>query len=597
MANEDAQHRCVTRFMLDTCRPTSEYAEVEFLLPCVARIAVGDDEVFMSGSSAELRFTPMIPSIGDFDVMYVEANVIAIPHGHTPPTKLADNYERIVYVFEIIDSHQPGFVYLRNSHRLTKRENGHYVAEKIENDESTYLKRLLVEHSLLLSFLQEGFQRYVNDALITNRSKQLLWARGFVAEPHGPATKLQRNYDIFSDIYKPTDHLSGLSVDFVRCIHCLLWPILAANWPTRNREHGWPDQTTANVIVSNGCDLVAAVHPLCRQDEWMNEYQWRLSFSRAEVTLLNSWTKVQQIIYHMLRYVSKLGGLSKTDDNDRNLPQLSNYHIKTLMLWECEQKPRTWWSAESSVIKLCSSLLRKLSDWVKHKHCQHYFISNCNILDYFVEDVSMMVSNSLRILANESILLTWFIENYIRRCALYCPDDVSVLFENICSSDKLERAVDAAVDWKLNTLSQDICADHYKSEIMIIGVVAFVRTDAKATKMFMKELQNFDPRLRDYFVAVISLRVAYTISMNSATEDLLEILWTLLETRTAAASDIRKYESGEFLCIQRAIHLATLSTVRSTAVEMLHNEMSKAFLHHSFAYAQQSAYCLSLIHI
>jgi len=46
------------------------------------------------------------------------------------------------------------------------------------------------------------------------------------------------------------------------------------------------------------------------------------------------------------------------------------------------------------------------------------------------------------------------------------------------------------------------------------------------------------------------------------------------------------------LCIQRAIRLANLSTDHSNALEMLHNEMSKAYLHHSFVYGQESTYCV-----
>jgi len=120
--------------------------------------------------------------------------------------------------------------------------------------------------------------------------------------------------------------------------------------------------------------VVGAVHPICKGKDVENRFQWRLSFSRAEVTLLNSWTPVQQIVYHMLRFfmkqkvfsktdVDKNPNLpSKTDDEDQDLPKMCNYHIKTLMLWGCEQRPQSWWSAESSIVKLCCSLLDKLSD-------------------------------------------------------------------------------------------------------------------------------------------------------------------------------------------------------------------------------------------
>jgi len=208
-----------------------------------------------------------------------------------------------------------------------------------------------------------------------------------------------------------------------------------------------------------------------------------------------------------------------------------------------------------------------------------------------------VVSKSLRILADESVLLAWFIENYIRKCAQYCPDDISVLFEDLGSSNKLQRAVDAVIDWKLNALTDELCTKQYEFEKMAISYVLFYCKDATSIQTYMKDVHNFDPRLRDYVAAVTSLRVAYTMSMNSPTENLLDILWILFEPCTAAADDISfgRETSGEHLWIQRAIMLGALSTVRSTALELLHNEMSRAFLYHSFANRHESTYCVASV--
>ena len=591
MANNEALHRCVTKFMLGTCQPRSEYADVLRLFYCLARHSIGNAEMFASGSSAEFCIKPMLSCIGDFDVMAAYHCAVAIPVEHIPPSDLPSHYGRLLCAFEFVDSHQPGFVYVRRSHTLTKGYNGLYVAERIENSPPLLSKSHVNVNTH--ESIWKWFKRCTNHEFQNNRLVQSLLTPPIVV--HGPAINLPIFNDIFTDLYKTT-HLqfSQFSIDFVECMRCLLWPPQAADWPTRNRGHGVPDHTTINTIVNNGCDLVAAVHPRCREDEWMNEHQWRLSFSRAEVTLLNSWTPVQQIIYHMLRYVLKREVFSKFDDNNQYSPKLSNYHIKTLMLWECEQKPQSWWSAESSLIKLCSSLLHKLSDWVEDNHCQHYFISNCNLLGHFVEKGYTMISNSLTILADESFLLSWFVENYISRCAQYCSDNVSVLFRDIATTDKLERAVNAAVEWKLNTLAVDRCTDYYKCEMIATIYVLLLDTNAMWTQMVLRDLENVDPRLRDYFVALTSLRVAYTISIKSSAEDLLEILWALFNTCSAADGDISNgiQQSGGLLCIQRGVKLSTLFPVSNNALEMLHNEMSKAYLHHSFAYEQESTYCV-----
>ena len=400
--------------------------------------------------------------------------------------------------------------------------------------------------------------------------------------------------------YKPTRRYTSLSnFDMVLCLRCLIWPPLASDWPTRCRNHAWPDAATIHIVVSNGCDVVKAVHRLCKQDRLMNEYQWRLSFSRAEVTLLNSWTPVQQIVYHMLRFIVKhklhkdLDSV-KTNFNNPDVPKLSNYHIKTLMLWGCEQKPHSWWSAESSLVKLCSTLLHKLSDWVTDRRCQHYFISDCNILDHFLDDASTLtIRNTL--LADESVLLRWFVKNYIRKCAERCPSDVSILFQDISSSDKLEKAVQVLVDWKQNSMPKELYEEHHKSEARIQSLVMCWRRDAAGILMYMKDLQNCDMQLRDYFVSLTSLRVAFTIPTKPLMEELLEVLWTLFDPCSA---EVGPFDTGAgSLYIRKAIKLARLNNGCSNALEMLYDEMSKAYLHHSLESGHEATHCAHVAHL
>jgi len=95
--------------------------------------------------------------------------------------------------------------------------------------------------------------------------------------------------------------------------------------------------------------MVQVAHRQCRQHEWMRDHQWRLSFSRAEIVLLNSWMPVQQIVYHMFRVFMKAQKL--TGDNS-GAGNLSNYHLKTLMLWASELKPRSWWTDDLSLVRI-----------------------------------------------------------------------------------------------------------------------------------------------------------------------------------------------------------------------------------------------------
>jgi len=65
-------------------------------------------------------------------------------------------------------------------------------------------------------------------------------------------------------------YISVLSTDTVLCVRCLSWPPQAAAWPTRHRNHCWPDSTTLDRVVNNGCDVVGVAHRQCidKMNRW-----------------------------------------------------------------------------------------------------------------------------------------------------------------------------------------------------------------------------------------------------------------------------------------------------------------------------------------
>jgi len=44
--------------------------------------------------------------------------------------------------------------------------------------------------------------------------------------------------------------------------------------------------------------------------------------------------------------------LTESADNSR-AGKLSNYHIKTLMLWAYELKSRNWWTDDLDLVRIC----------------------------------------------------------------------------------------------------------------------------------------------------------------------------------------------------------------------------------------------------
>jgi len=204
----------------------------------------------------------------------------------------------------------------------------------------------------------------------------------------GPATTMQ-DVNILNDVTTAErHHTTKYSVDNVQCIRCLEWPPQAADWPTRVRRYSCPDTATIQRVVGCGCDLVLATPRRYKCNDLLTRRRMnRISFSRAETLLLNSWTPKQQLVYHLLRYVVKMSGFMEhsADDSTTQSEQsmtgiFHNYHLKTMMLWSCEQHSPQWWSL--SLVRIITKLLNVLSSSLSYRKLQHYFITLCNLLDY-----------------------------------------------------------------------------------------------------------------------------------------------------------------------------------------------------------------------
>jgi len=236
----------------------------------------------------------------------------------------------------------------------------------------------------------------------------------------------------------------------------------------------------------------------------MTNHQWRLSFSRAEIVLINSWMPVQQIIYHMLRFFVKTERLTGSADNS-GAGQLSNYHIKTLMLWSCELKPNIWCTYDFSLIRICNGLLHDLAVWLTQERCPHYFVNNWNLIDSsFNLDMTLGQLASI----SKSWLSSWFVDNYIRRCSQLCPHNVSRLFDNVTTTTKLQNAVSAIVDWRLNTTLHDVFQVFPFAERYIAYVVSPLSLTTWSLVCWFSELRKINTSLPVYFSSVALLHVA-----------------------------------------------------------------------------------------
>jgi len=127
--DEGSVERFVTKFLLKTCRLCGQpsWRAIYAAAACAALAGERrlDDKVVatiprVTGSVAEFYIEPMLPHVGDVDVMQYRNNQLAIPRGHPPPSQLPAQFSDYVQVLEIIDSHLPGYVYLKCRYLLNK---------------------------------------------------------------------------------------------------------------------------------------------------------------------------------------------------------------------------------------------------------------------------------------------------------------------------------------------------------------------------------------------------------------------------------------------------------------------------------------------
>jgi len=501
--------KTVSTFFINACQPRYRLSyEAVMVLASLVSLDKSEEDAdvvtLLSGSVAEFYIQPPISCIGDCDIMLHLSNVLAIPDGHPPPTELPAEFYSRVTVCEIVDSSEfPGYVYLATYGILVERaDNGKYEAMKCEHE-----------------------RRY-------GSYKHFLDSAG--DKLHGPA--YLSHFRVHPKLF--VQRVAGTNFyyrDDVGCVRCLSWPSQAADWPTRQRNYGWPDSATVDHVVSNGCDVVCVAHRQCRDDEWMSHSQHRLSFSRAEVCLISSWIPEQQIVYHMLRYFVKIEQLSNGANNSK-AGKLSNYHIKTLMLWACELKLKRWWTNELTVVEICVKLFEVLAVWMQGPRCKHYFVNNCNLLHH-VDHVIAIKLKSLK----EAWLAKWFTEYYIREC--YPMSALSNYYKYKITTLSFHQWVLWVANFRSEyslVMSYNSFSDTQKNIALIVSWSCSL--SVRSCLNAISEIAKIDQRLIVYFTAVQFLAVADETARGSLTQEHLHTLTAICHhvTRTLLTDERSK---------------------------------------------------------
>lgn len=196
---------------------------------------------------------------------------------------------------------------------------------------------------LYLEYCKELFKRTLEQAWYTFEPINYgLQMKHYEVSIHGPAVKLTST-SLLSEllVYPKAESLKNpyseeeersmgqTDLDIVPAIHFPEWPSHAQEWTTRKRL--WPTKQIVQEIVNGGVMVVCKTPP-----NGDPELQWRLSFSRAEVTLLADRSlPCRQHAHKIFKYIVK---------HIISPPKILNsYHCKTITLWASERiDPDSW---------------------------------------------------------------------------------------------------------------------------------------------------------------------------------------------------------------------------------------------------------------
>ena len=537
----------------------------------------------LTGSASEFFIEPMLRCCNDQDIMRYSSHVLIVPtRYHVPryvqlPVEFHSSEE--IELYEFVDIQIPCYCFIRFIGELRKSESDDSYTFVPANREYSYTGRLI-------------------EAEYINRQ-------------HGPALVTE---EATKTIYNITGRRFELtfSVDVVNCSHCLEWPPQAAEWLLRVRRYDCPDTVTIQRVVDCGCDLVSVAHRRYKQYGVVKRLMHRISFSRAETLLLNSWTPMQQIVYHVLRYIVKNAGFieqsahAPTEQSEQSMNGIfHNYHLKTMMLWSCEQQSPQWWSL--SLVSILTKLMYTLSLSLSYGECQHYFITDCNLLDYLAEfDSSTVeyVKSFLAIVTDESLSL-WLVDTYISECAQLCPDNVSCLMNNINTTIELQYALTSIINWRVSDSKEQSAQEFYGLLLSCASKVweSDMTMHTLTYPRVVEGLRVADRRLADYCTALILLHSTREMLHKPFNFKIIELIRTLLDCEDSVnnlTSRSRSKSHNSFLT--RGINiLMKLEVTEVRSDKMFLIELAKAFFTESIINSirnhQQHVQCLARIHL
>jgi len=98
---------------------------------------------------------------------------------------------------------------------------------------------------------------------------------------------------------------------------------------------------------------------------------------------------------------------------------------------------------------------------------------------------------------NSGELIKWFICSYLPKCYQCCPVPVVRQFDDVNTSEKLQRAVSAVVEWSRSNVLLDNCRALELAICDLCSSISGLSVTARSYLVYMKEMTNLDANLRN----------------------------------------------------------------------------------------------------
>lgn len=141
---------------------------------------------------------------------------------------------------------------------------------------------------------------------------------------------------------------------------------------------GWPSESLVRKIYQNGCHLVTKPPKGHSVPEREKEFLWRYTFSTSIKQLFlegghGEKSSCRKQVFRILKALRE-----KLD-----LQPLKSYHLKTILLYECEANPLPHQWSSSCLGDRFLGLLERLEKCLLKKECPHYIMKEVNLFELF----------------------------------------------------------------------------------------------------------------------------------------------------------------------------------------------------------------------